>query len=141
MTESEWLACTDPRQMLEFLQGKGSNRQFQLFSCACCREVWHILTPEVAREVVLISERFADGCAIEYEEVAAKKKQATDYFHINYMHRNGRAYSAAAYCGWIGVPHFAAMKVYESLRDSISPTEVPLPDDFFCHVLRGTCLP
>src|SRR4051812_34662259 len=37
MTEAEWAACADPREMLTFLSGKASSRKFWLFSAACCR--------------------------------------------------------------------------------------------------------
>jgi hypothetical protein len=37
MTEPEWLACTDPREALEFLRGKASERKLRLFACRCYR--------------------------------------------------------------------------------------------------------
>src|SRR3712207_1024524 len=32
VTEAEWLACDDPRPMLEFLRGKASERKLRLFA-------------------------------------------------------------------------------------------------------------
>jgi hypothetical protein len=68
MTESEWLACTDPKPMLDFLNwwapfvwGRASDRKLRLFACACCRRVWHLAPHDDTRGAVEAAERFADG--------------------------------------------------------------------------------
>lgn len=42
MTEAEWLRCTDPLPMLEFIQGKATKRKECLFGVACCLRVAHL---------------------------------------------------------------------------------------------------
>jgi hypothetical protein len=63
MTEAEWLACTDPKAMLDHLAGKAGERKRILFGCACWRRVWHLLPRGPARKVVASMERYADGQA------------------------------------------------------------------------------
>jgi len=60
MTEQEWLECTAPCPMLDFLEGKLSDRKFRLFACACCRAIWHLLTDDRSRNAVAASEEQAD---------------------------------------------------------------------------------
>src|SRR5438105_15548485 len=65
MTEAEWLACTDPKPMLELLRGRGSARKLRLFACACVRRVWHLLADPRSRRAVEAAEAFADGrCSV-----------------------------------------------------------------------------
>lgn len=71
MTESEWLACTDPGPMVEFLRDKASDRRLRLFACACCRNIWHLVEDQPNRQAVEIVERHADGNATEEEKTLA----------------------------------------------------------------------
>ena len=75
MTEHEWLACTDPREMLEFLCDKASERKLRLFAVACCRNAWDLFD-EHPRRVVEVVERFADGTASDAERRAARESIA-----------------------------------------------------------------
>ena len=62
MTEAEWLACTDPTPMLEFIRGKASDRKLRLFAAARCRLFrpdWNDWWP--IREAVDAAEQFSDG--------------------------------------------------------------------------------
>jgi hypothetical protein len=79
MTEAEWLTCLDPMVMLLGLRrgmrehatepflscgpnnNKPSERKLTLFACACCRQIWPLLTARSGRHAVLVAEQFADG--------------------------------------------------------------------------------
>jgi hypothetical protein len=61
MTEDEWLACTDPTPMLEFLRDKASDRKLRLFACACARRVWHLLESNHLRDSIDVLECYAEG--------------------------------------------------------------------------------
>ncbi len=71
MTEQEWLACDDPRPMLEFLAGKASDRKLRLFAVACCRDIWALLD-DIGRGAVEMAELIADGLAGNDEMRAAR---------------------------------------------------------------------
>lgn len=72
MTEAEWLGCTEPTLMLQFLRGKTTDRKLRLFAVACCRHIWHLLSDARSRNSLEVTERFADGMATELERQSAK---------------------------------------------------------------------
>jgi hypothetical protein len=76
MDEAEWLGCTDPEKMLDFLRGKASDRKLRLFAVACCRRLWTMMIEgnqgSLARAAVEATERFADGACSEEELQAAQ---------------------------------------------------------------------
>jgi hypothetical protein len=65
MTEDEWLGCTDPIPLLQWLLStrEVSDRKLRLFGVACCRRAWDVLQYGTGRDAVEVAERFADGRA------------------------------------------------------------------------------
>src|SRR5262245_46398820 len=67
MTEAEWLSSPGPYRMLEFLQGRVSDRKLRLFGCGCCRHIWNLISDGRSRKAVEVAERYADGLASRKE--------------------------------------------------------------------------
>jgi hypothetical protein len=61
MTESDWLNSTNPVAMLDHLRGRGSDRKFRLFACACCRLIWDRFPDQANRDLVTTVEEYPDG--------------------------------------------------------------------------------
>ena len=72
MTEEAWLSSQDHQPMLEFLQGRGSDRGLRLFAVACCQNYGHLLADERCRQAVQVGERFAEGLATAGERSEAE---------------------------------------------------------------------
>jgi hypothetical protein len=94
MTEAEWLQCTDSQKMLEFVQGKVSDRKLRLFACACCRTFWSFLTDIRSREAVEASELFADNL-IRRGELRRAAGRASNVLNLRYSPRLQLARSTA----------------------------------------------
>jgi hypothetical protein len=82
MTESEWLACTNPTRMLGFLKHNLSQRKQRLFAVACCRRIWSIFLSDLFQfhescEAVEAAERYAEGMA--------REKELAGYYHAASM--------------------------------------------------------
>ena len=63
MTEAEWLACTDPTAMLEFLRGKASERKLRLFAAAGFARLVGLLPDPRQRRGIEVLEQLAEGDA------------------------------------------------------------------------------
>jgi hypothetical protein len=77
MTKEEWLACTDPKAMLDFLGDSASDGKLRLFAVACCRRIWPLVADTKSRQAVEISEQYADDRASDEELEAASKDAAS----------------------------------------------------------------
>ena len=99
MTEQEWLACTDPAPMLEFLLDNASARKLRLFAGACCRRIWHLIQDSRSQKALQVTERYADGLVGQSQQVNAAD-QALDAAAADAEGHNGQeadAVAAAAY--------------------------------------------
>ena len=87
MTEKEWLVSSEPHKMLEFLQGKASDRKMRLFACACCRRIVTLLLNNDVRQSCLTalahSEAFADGLIPPDARVEMDAKSQHLFQHSN----------------------------------------------------------
>jgi hypothetical protein len=71
MTETEWLACTDPEAMLEFMFERASRRKIELYTSGSYRSVSHLLPDARFRNKLDVRERYFDGLATAAELDAA----------------------------------------------------------------------
>lgn len=67
MTETEWLNCNAPDEMLKSLGRRASGRKLRLFACACYRHAPKLFADERVKAAIEISERYADGLASKTE--------------------------------------------------------------------------
>jgi hypothetical protein len=129
MTESEWLAATDPAALLAQVQrqardwlvrlrswlGGGERgrleRKARLFACACCRLIGPLLVEPRLWRAVDVAERFADGQARAAELEVARAQAAESV--------RGAAARAATRAAW-AAPWQAAAEV---AREAAAATE------------------
>jgi hypothetical protein len=69
-TDTDWIACNDPRSMIYFLlqQATVSDRKWRLSGVAWCRRIWHLLPDEQCKQAVQLAEALADS-EVSQEEV------------------------------------------------------------------------
>lgn len=115
MTEQEWLACTDPGPMLEFLRDRASDRKFRLFACACCRrQVWHLLDGR-GQEAVNLADRMAQGQA-SLAELHITAVAMNTAFHTTHEKTAKAATKAASMTLWATAD---ATRIARHIRDAL----------------------
>jgi hypothetical protein len=141
MTEAEWLECTDPQKMLEFLGGKASERKFRLFSVACCRRIWHFLIDERSKEMVEVVEQFVDG---NNDQAAMEKARKAAWAARNtFPSRAARAACAASSDSWeTAWAAGRAMKIHGGEKNWYAEREAQaaLIRDLFGNLFRPVAL-
>jgi len=98
MTEGEWLACTDPKNMLRVLRGKNkaSDRKLRLVACGCCRRIWEDLTLKPLRPAIEAAEQYADLAVTDQELEGVHHKSVSALARS--LHRNvGKGRTDTAY--------------------------------------------
>ena len=70
MKEEEWLA-SNMLAILRLLEPRLSDRKLRLLQVACCRRIWELIPEESWRELVTVSERYADKEATDRMRLAA----------------------------------------------------------------------
>lgn len=144
MNEDQWLSGTNPTVMLEFLWGnrtvsemqespewRSYDRKARLFSVACCRRLWPLLTDERLREAVLTAERHTDGKATDAEMRATVK--ATHRF--NHAPLGSAVYATAQFHP--GAAIFRASTVSQAAVQAMAWSHVrPIPPTATPHLLR-----
>ena len=100
MTEAEWLSSNYTEKLLNFLNGKVSNRKLRLFSVGCCKYIQHLMPEPQCQDAVSTAERFADGlvddCSLSLAADVANRIAAANNTnsHGRYWAARAAAYSA-----------------------------------------------
>jgi len=79
MSEKRWLDGLEPEPMLDFLDGRITDRKLRLLVCAACRFVWNKLVDARSKSAVVVAELFADDDASN-DELEHAFKEACNAF-------------------------------------------------------------
>jgi hypothetical protein len=138
MTEAEWLACTEPYSMLEFLRRRVSQRKLRLFPVGCFRSGVPRTPPQMAAALDLI-ERYADGKATE-ADVRSTSKGATFSLLTTVCHPD--PYDYAVHGGiWFGPARKRPTLAVAILRDLFGNPFRPVALDAACLAWNDGTIP
>jgi hypothetical protein len=123
VTESEWLASTNPQAMLAFMRdsGRASDRKLRLFAVACCRRIWSLFSDERGRRLVEVIECFAEG--------AATKERLYDAWNAAARDIHGQASIVARAAAWAATRTNEVMCVARAATRAVAQAEPGREDD------------
>jgi hypothetical protein len=128
MTETEWLASTDPGEMADFVRDRLGDRKFRLFGCACVRLVWKDLPNDTLRQAIETCERFADGVATVEELAMAREVADGTYQGIGDIIADHSAIAVTALCElepWFPMGEGSSAGIAAVAAEAWSNEEIP----------------
>ena len=96
MTEAEWLAATDPFELLDSVEADTTERKTRLFADACCRRLARFLAAERSRNAIEVSDLYADGLASEEQLTTAVSEADAAGSEVGARHATSRVGLTAA---------------------------------------------
>jgi hypothetical protein len=97
MTEKDWLESANVWDLLGQPTCKASERKVRLFTLACCRRVWHLLTDDRSKQAVDVLERFAE-CRATLQELTEAGESAREAWQAAPASLPGARQAAEAVC-------------------------------------------
>lgn len=139
MTEQEWLNCTDPTPMLEFLRGKVSERKLRLLAVSFAQRAVHLCEGKRAIDALGVAERIADGEASGAKRVTAYRWVAKTFSHPVSAALAASSHSAAIGSGREAVRYLASHAggfEPEPVREQLQDREREREHVTQCGILR-----
>ncbi|VTT96901.1 Uncharacterized protein (Fragment) OS=uncultured bacterium PE=4 SV=1 [Gemmataceae bacterium] len=70
LTEADWLAATNPHDLLHHIRETASHRKLRLFACACCSPLVDLINRSGGKAKLTAAEHYADGRISEEKYLA-----------------------------------------------------------------------
>ena len=134
VTEAEWLECTEPEKMLEFLRdsGSASDRKLRLFGCACCRRVWHHMD-KYSRMAIGLAEKYTDATAARWKRVWYK---VTTWPGGGWWEAGGHRHGRSRMAAFLMVNRSVGVEDLMEAKFALSGLEEALQGVAQCHLLH-----
>lgn len=136
MTEADWLDTHDLKGMLDYLQGRTSERKLRLFACACARLVWGLLADQRSREALATAEAFADSLAT-LDALQGAESQAWDASRLGTTLQKEAAWAAMGATDWFSAVLAASTASTSVLRATEDDSEKARRGQLLRDVLRS----